>query len=170
MVVGLTAPCYVHDTPTQNEVVLKVATSDPSEGTISTVAALPGQPTQLLHFDARNWLDAQMVYVRGQADGEADGDVLFDITVSIFDATNPIQSDLALDAVATSFVNEDSEQSVAIVVNLDRNFTSADGGSIHGTVTLLATPEVRREPGCDRRLHDAHTNSFDTPSRCFRAV
>ena len=125
--------------------VLKLATSDPTEGTISTTAALPGHPAQLLHFNTQNWLDAQTVYVRGQVDGEADGDVPFNVSVSFFNATDPIPSDLALDAVVIPLVNEDSELRVAITVSFDRNFTSEDGGAIQGTVTLDPKPEVRVE-------------------------
>lgn len=123
--------------------MLKVATSDPSEGTISTAAALPGQPAQLLHFDEWNWLDAQTVYARGQVDGEADGDVPFEISVGVFGAADPILNDLALDAVVIPFVNEDTALHAAIAVSFDRNFTSEDGGVIRGTVTLDPKPEVR---------------------------
>jgi len=114
-----------------NDVVLNISSSDTSEGDVST-----GQIT----FTNANWDDPQGIIVTGIDDDIIDGDIDYDITVSVVDALSDDQFD-ALSDVIISTQNTDNDTAGITVVETDGNtVTTEDSDTDTFDVVLDAEP------------------------------
>ncbi|MEM8679178.1 MAG: Calx-beta domain-containing protein, partial [Planctomycetota bacterium] len=111
------------------EVTLPIASSDPSEGTLSV--------SQLV-FNSGNWSQPQTVFVTGQDDDVADGDVNYSIQIGptssdddAFDNLNPPD---------VSVTNRDLDVPGLVLANTDNLQTSESGVTDSFTVRLNTQP------------------------------
>ncbi len=111
-----------------NPVILNMASLDTSEGTI-----IPSSLT----FDATNWKIAQSVLVTGIDDSSRDGDITFEIDVSV-DASSD-SNYTSLDPPNIFITNQDNE-TFGISISSTSLTTSESGTSSSFTIQIAGTP------------------------------
>jgi len=110
-------------------VTIPVASSDTTEGTVSTA---------LLTFTTANWNAPQTVTITGKDDAVADGNQLYRIVLSPASSTDASYS--GLDPTDVSVTNLDND-SAGILVNPTTGLVTTEGGGTASfTVVLLSQP------------------------------
>ncbi|MGK5092446.1 DUF1566 domain-containing protein [Deltaproteobacteria bacterium TL4] len=117
--------------PTGN-VVIDVATSDTTEGTVSTAS---------LTFTSTNWNANQTITVTGVNDDIADGNQSFTIQLTInTKATTDISGYSALNPDDVAVTNTDLGESAGFIISVISGNTSEAGGTATFTVKLTSEP------------------------------
>ncbi len=111
------------------DVIIPVASSDPSEGTVSTTA---------LTFTPQSWNVPQTVTVSGVDDDEADGDVAYAIQTGTTTSTDAAFNGLTVDDV--SVTNLDDDEVAVLIAPVTGLITGEDGSTDQFTVRLASRP------------------------------
>jgi hypothetical protein len=111
------------------DVVIPVASSDATEGTVSTAS---------LAFTAANWNVPQTVTVTGVDDLVDDGDIAYSITLGTPASADPIYS--LIDPADVAVVNADDDAAGISVTPVAGLGTSEAGGTASFTVVLTSQP------------------------------
>ncbi len=119
----------VLNTPPSHDVVIQVASSNPTEGT-------PG--TANLTFTPGNWHIAQTVTVTGVDDAVADGDSAYPIQLGPITSLDPVYA--AIDPDDVALINQDNDTAGATVTPTCGLTTTESGGIAQFTAVLNTPP------------------------------
>jgi hypothetical protein len=114
--------------PTAN-VVIPVASSDPSEGTVSAAS---------LTFTAGDWSVPQTITVTGVDDAVDDGDIAYGIALGAASSADPTYG--GTDPTDVAVVNADDDAAGIVVTPVAGTATSEAGGTVSFTVVLESQP------------------------------
>ena len=139
------------------DVTIDVASSDTTEGTVSTAT---------LTFTAGNWNVPQTVVVTGVDDAIADGDIAYTITLAPAQSTDPAYS--GKDPGDVSAVNVDDDTPGILVTPTGGLVTTEAGGQASFTVVLTTQPTA--DVTIDLSSSDATEGTVQPASLTFTAA
>lgn len=122
---------YQLATQPASDVVIAVASSDTTEGTVAPAS---------LTFTAANWNVPQRVRVTGADDGAVDGAVAYDVTASVTASTDPGYA--ALPPRVLALTNRDNDTPGVTIAAVAGTATTESGGAVRVSVVLDAQPSA----------------------------
>ncbi len=122
----------VLDAQPENDVIINLVSGDETEGTLSSVS---------LTFTNADWDTPQTVTLTGVDDELVDGDVSFDVTLSVDSSSDAAFS--SLDAQTVSVTNADDDVAAFVIAESGgSSATTEAGGTDTFTIVLEAQPTV----------------------------
>ena len=142
------------DSKPQSDVFIGFATSDETEGVVSTSP---------LTFTSDNWSDIQQVTVEGVSDGEADGDQLF--TISFYEAASADSDYNGVDPSDVTVTNMNVDPPGIHVFPTTGLTSSEVGDEASFSMTLLSAPNS--DVTVDLTVSDSTEASLSVSSLTF---
>lgn len=128
--------------PPSQVVVVRVRSTDVTEGTLGVTSADMSHETVDLPFGPADWSTPKTVYVHGLGDGVDDGNQTYDVTVSVLAAQTLATEYLGAPAQAIRVTNTDADTAGITIAGAASTLVTSENGTVATfTVKLSCAPD-----------------------------
>ena len=128
--------------PPSQAVVVRVRSTDVTEGTLGATDANMSHETVDLLFGPGDWSTPKTVYVHGLGDGVDDGNQTYDVTVSVLAAQTLAAEYLAAAPQAIRVTNTDADTAGITIAGATSTLVTSENGTVETfTVKLNCAPD-----------------------------